>query len=200
MKELQQQLIENLSSKDMNVQGNAFQQLMKLTQEPVDWAYDIWDNLITLLEKGDNKGRSIAAQVLCNLAKSDPKSRMEKDLLKLFKATKDEKFVTARHSLLALWKVAVINKTLTKKTAEGLSKRFDECSTEKNGTLIRYDICTVFRKIFDATLDEQIFKKTIRLIDIETDEKYRKKYLTVWKDILKEKSKNKRINYVQGFV
>ena len=66
MKELQQ-LIQNLYSKDMNVQGNAFQQLMKLTHEPVGWAYDIWDNLLTLLEKGDNKGRSIAAQVLCNL-------------------------------------------------------------------------------------------------------------------------------------
>lgn len=192
MKELLQQQIQQLYSKDRNQQGASFQQLMKLTNQPVDWAYQIWDDLLELLEKGDNRGRSIAPQVLCNLAKSDPDGRMINDLPKLFQATKDEKFVTARHSLLALWKVGIVNPTLTRKTVDGLSKRFEECIDEKNCTLIRYDICCVLRKIFDHTQEEQIFKKTISLIDTETDEKYRKKYLTVWKDILKYQNPNNK--------
>jgi hypothetical protein len=33
---------------------------------------------------------------------------MTKDIPNLFRATKDEKFVAARHSLLALWKVGIV--------------------------------------------------------------------------------------------
>lgn len=179
--------IQNLYSKDKNLQGASFQHLMKQTDKPVAWVYDMWDSLVDLLQNGDNRGRSIAAQVLCNLAKSDHENRMSEDLPKLVQTTKDEKFVTARHALLALWKVGIVNKNLTKKTVDGLSKRFEECIDEKNFTLIRYDITRVLRKIFDHTHDEQVFKRSISLIEIETDEKYRKKYLTVWKDVLKKK-------------
>lgn len=92
MKESVQQHIQRFYSKDKNHQGTSFKQLMKITGQPVDWAYQIWDDLLDLLKNGDNRGRSIAAQLLCNLAKSDPDDRMLKDLPKLFKATKDERF------------------------------------------------------------------------------------------------------------
>jgi hypothetical protein len=45
------------------------------------------------------RSRAIAAQVLCNLAKSDPKNRMAKDFQALLNVTKDERFVTARRVL-----------------------------------------------------------------------------------------------------
>jgi len=51
----------------------------------------------------DNHQRAIAAQVLSNLAKSDPKSRMLEDLDALFVVRKDERSVTAWHSPQSLW-------------------------------------------------------------------------------------------------
>ncbi|MEX1268322.1 MAG: hypothetical protein WEA56_04910 [Balneolaceae bacterium] len=188
MKESTQQHIQNIYSKDRSLQGASFKELMKITEQPVDWAYQTWDDLLDLLKNGDNRQRSIAAQLLCNLAKSDPDGRMEKDLSNLFEVTKDERFVTARHSLLALWRVGIVNPSLTQKTVDGLSGRFKECIDEKNCTLIRYDICRVLRNIFDHTGEEQIFRKTMSLIEKETDDKYRKKYLSVWKDVIKKKA------------
>lgn len=187
MKESISQLIRNLYSKDKKLQGASYRKLMQLTEQPVDFAEEIWEDLLDLLKNGNNTSRSIAAQILCNLAKSDKQNRLDNDLDKLFEATKDEKFVTARHSLLALSNVGIVNEDLSQKTVDGLSKRFAECIDEKNCTLIRYDITRVLRKIFDHTLDDQVFKTSVSLIETETDEKYRKKYLTVWKDVLKNR-------------
>jgi hypothetical protein len=50
--------------------------------------------------------------------------------------TKDERFVTARHCLQSLWKVGVAGNKQRKIYMEGLERRV----TEKNGTLIRYDL------------------------------------------------------------
>ena len=134
------QLIAQLYSKDKNIQGASYQTLMGLTEQVIEIDDEIWNSLLDILKNGNNTGRSIAAQVLCNLAKSDTKNRISKDLPKLFEAAKDEKFVTARHSLLALSKVGIVNDNLQKKVLDGLSKRFEESVEEKNCTIIRYDI------------------------------------------------------------
>jgi hypothetical protein len=174
--------IENLHSADRNVQGASFQHLMKQTDQPVGWSSEARDSLLELLERGNNRGRSIAAQVLCNLAKSDPGSAVEM-LPKLIAATRDEKFVTARHSLLALRRVGIVNEDLARQVVDGLSRRFEECIDEKNCTLIRYDIACVMRQIYDHTGNEEISERVRMLIGTETDPKYRKKYLKEWKDV-----------------
>src|SRR3569832_1730016 len=97
--------LDDLRSLGQDRQNQAFQALLKATERPVDWAYEVWDDLLRTLEDGDNRQRSIAAQVLSNLAKSDPKQRMLKDLAALLRVTRDERFVTARHCLQSLWKV-----------------------------------------------------------------------------------------------
>ena len=67
-------------------------------------------------------------------------------------------------------------------------KRIDECATEKNCTLIRYDIIEALRKIYNELHDPAVQSFAIDLASTEPDEKYRKKYLGVWKDIIKQKS------------
>jgi hypothetical protein len=64
---------------------------------------------------------------------------------------------------------------------DGLSRRFAECSIEKNCTLIRYDILHSMRNVYDVVKDEKIRTKALALIDSEEDLKYRKKYMTLWK-------------------
>ena len=72
--------IEDLRSPDQSRQNHAFQALLKATDDPVPWAYEIWDDLLRLLVDGDNRQRSIAAQVLSNLARSDSTGRMVRDV------------------------------------------------------------------------------------------------------------------------
>ena len=62
----------DLWSEEAEVQGKAFREILTLTAEPVGWAYAVWDELLKRLTDRNNRRRSIAAQVLCNLAKSDP--------------------------------------------------------------------------------------------------------------------------------
>jgi hypothetical protein len=177
----------HLHGTDAESRAASFMHLLKLTQQPVEWAYEVWDELLTLLREGDNHQRAIGAQLLSSLAKSDPRQRMLKELDQLMTVTKDERFVTARHSLQSLWRVGAASPALRKAVVDRLSKRFRDCATEKNGTLTRYDILEVFRKIYDALPDERLKQHALALLETEEDPKYRKKYLGLWKDLVARK-------------
>lgn len=173
--------LDNIRSKDKELQNKAYFYILNVTEKPVDWAYDVWDEMISGLSHKDNHVRSIAAQVLCNLAKSDPRERILKDFRSLLEVTKDERFVTARHCMQALWKVGAAGTKQQKAYMDGLERRFRECVTEKNCTLIRYDILESMRNVFDVVKDEKIKKKALELIELEGDAKYRAKYASLWR-------------------
>ena len=181
MNELARTALNNLLAPDKDRQDNAFTSFMDATAQPVDWAYEVWDALVNTLTDEDNRRRAIAAQVLCNLAKSDPKRKMRNTLPALLTLTKDERFVTARHCMQSLWKVGVVSTDLQNLLIDGLAVRFDECSTEKNCTLIRYDIIVVLSRVYDHSGDERIRQQAQAWIATEQDLKYRKKYAGVWK-------------------
>jgi hypothetical protein len=173
--------LEHIRSKDRELQNKAFFYILNITEKPVDWAYDVWDDMVAGLAHEDNHVRAIAAQILCNLARSDPKERILKDFPALLELTKDERFVTARHCLQSLWKVGVAGKKQQNLYMDGLERRFRDCLTEKNCTLIRYDILQSMRNVYDKMKDEKIKKKALELIELEEDLKYRKKYASLWK-------------------
>jgi hypothetical protein len=173
--------LNNLWSSDRDLQNQAFTAILKATDKPVDWAYEVWDEVVANLSHPDNHNRAIAAQVLCNLAKSDPKGRILKDFDALLAVTRDERFVTARHCLQVLWKVGAAGKKQQKRLVDGLAVRFAECTTEKNCTLIRYDISQSLRNLYDAAHDETVRERALELIETEPDLKYRKKYAGLWR-------------------
>lgn len=173
--------LETLWSQDREAQGKAFEYILKATDKPVAWSYEAWDDLVQGLTHTDNHDRAIGAQVLCNLAKSDPQNRMLKDFDALLNVTRDERFVTARHCMQALWKVGVAGTKQRQMYLAGLERRFHECITEKNCTLIRYDILQSLRNVYDAVKDEKIRTKALEWIETEDDLKYRRKYMTLWK-------------------
>jgi hypothetical protein len=172
---------DDLWAKDRQKQGLAFTAVLAETVEPVDWAYVVWDDLVAHLASEDNHDRAIAAQVLCRLAKSDPDSLLDRDFDALFAITRDERFVTARHSLLAMWQVGVAGPWQRERLLGALRDRFSACSIEKNCTLIRYDIAVVLKRVYDITADESARELALALIDAEPDAKYRKKYASAWK-------------------
>ena len=172
--------LDNLFSDNRDLQNEAFSYILKETEKSVDWAYEVWDQLVEGLRHKDNHVRAISAQILANLAKSDPKNKMQKDFTALMTVTNDEKFVTARHTLQSIWKVGM-EKKMRKTVVDALADWFKNCKTEKNWTLIRYDIIQDLRNLYDEVKDEQIKKKALELIETEEDTKYKKKYASVWK-------------------
>src|SRR5258706_6037678 len=90
--------LDNLWSEDRQLQNDAFSHILNLTDKPVDWAYEVWDEVLGKLRHKDNHNRAIAAQLLCNLAKSDPQKRMLKDFASLLAVNKDESLVTPPHT------------------------------------------------------------------------------------------------------
>ncbi|TFG67257.1 MAG: hypothetical protein E4H27_09230, partial [Anaerolineales bacterium] len=146
--------LDNLCVDDRQAQGQAFLFILEQTEKPVDWAYEVWDVLVENLRHKDNHCRAIAAQILCNLAKSDPNNRILGDFEALIAVTKDKRFVTARHSLQAIWKVGAAGEQQQTLLVDALADRFKACISEKNTTLIRYDIIQGFRNLYDAVKDD----------------------------------------------
>ncbi|SEP49016.1 hypothetical protein [Amycolatopsis saalfeldensis] len=174
--------LDDIRGPDKTARSRAFEAVIAETDSSVDWAYDVWDEVVADLGHQDNHVRAIAAQLLCNLAKSDPEVRLATDFPALLNVTRDDRFVTARHCLQALWKVGAAGPRQREIWREGLVLRFTECLAEKNWSLIRYDILQSMRNVHDITKDDGIQTTARDLIAGETDEKYRKKYAKLWKD------------------
>jgi len=171
----------DLWSSDRGAQNRAYTAVLAAAEQPVDWAYEVWDDVVAHLSAKDNHDRSIAAQLLSRLASSDPEQRIALDFEALLGVTRDERFVTARHALLSLWRVGLAGAEQRGMLLRGLEQRFEECPAEKNCTLIRHDIVVVLGKLFNATGNPAVEALALELIGQETDEKYRQKYAAAWR-------------------
>ena len=159
----------------------AFSRMIEATNEPVKWAYDIWDRAVEGLSDNDNHIRAVSAQLLCNLAKSDPDNRMHRDFERLLQVTRDPRFVTARHALQNIWKVGMAGPENLALLLSGLRTRYTESFSEKNGTLVRFDILVNLANLYEQLNDDVIRSSALAWIDEESDPKYRKKYLGIWR-------------------
>jgi hypothetical protein len=168
-------------SRDRAAQHAAFTRIFAMTDEPVDWSYEVWDDVVAHLTSKDNHDRSISAQLLARLAKSDPEGRIRADFPKIMSVTRDERFVTARHALKASWRVGLAGDWQRAMVVDGLTKRFGECEAEKNCTLIRFDIVVTLKRLADESGDDSVFVRARELAESEPDPKYRKKNLSALK-------------------
>ncbi len=175
-------LFENLKGDDKDLQYESFMTLLDSTNEKVHWAYEVWDQLLKDITEGDNHQRSRAVQFLCNLAKSDPEKRISKDFPTVWAVTKDNRFVTARHSLKSIWKIALAGSEQKDLVLNHLADRFITGTDEKNYTLTRFDIIESLRKLYIELKDEQVKQLALDLIEKEDDQKYKKKYASVWSE------------------
>jgi|SRR5690625_880086 len=160
---------------------NAYLKILEETENEVDWAYEVWDHLLDNLTHEDNHQRSRAAQYLSYLAISDPEERMLNDFPKIWTVTYDEKFVTARHTLQAVWRVGLAGEEQKDLGMKYMTDRFKNGTDEKNYTLIRSDIIQNMRNLYDEIEDETIKETALQLIDTVEEDKYKKKYAKIWK-------------------
>ncbi|AXI10891.1 hypothetical protein CV093_20495 [Oceanobacillus sp. 143] len=176
----------NLESEDKNLQYEAFMNILDATKEEVEWAYEVWDELLAGLTSSNNHKRSRYAQFLSNLAISDPEKRMLTDFPAVWEVTKDKRTVTARHSLQAIWRIALAGEEQKDLVINQLVDRFETCESEKNCKLVRFDIIQDLRNLYDEMTEEKIKEIALGLIEKEEDPKYQKKYAKVWKNAPKK--------------
>lgn len=161
---------------------DALIKLNTLMDQPVDWTYEVWDELIELLSDNDGHQRSRAAQYLSRLAAfSDPENRVLQDFDKIWQVTFDEKFVTARHTIQAMWRIGMGSSQAQQLLLHHIEVRFRNGSQEKNYTLIRNDFLQGMRNLYDQTQEQHIKDRALSLIETVDDEKYKKKYTKIWK-------------------
>ncbi len=51
--------VDNLRSEDRELQNQAYVYLLEATESPVDWAYEVWDDMVAMLTDKDNHRRAI---------------------------------------------------------------------------------------------------------------------------------------------
>ena len=106
---------------------------------------------------------------------------MRRDFAALAAVMKDEKTVTARHALQSIWRVGLAGPDRLTSVLDALTKRFRECSSERNASLVRTDVVTALGRLFRATGDPKVEARAASLIASEKDEKARKKQSSSWK-------------------
>lgn len=166
---------------DRQRRNAAYTALMDATTGPVAWSEDVWDQVVAHLTDEDNHNRSIAAQLLCNLAAHDTTTRVLADLDALMEVTRDPRFVTARHALRSLWRIGLADGIQRTAALDALARRYRDSATEKNGTLVRSDIVESLRRLHDAVDDPRVEATARALIEEEPDPKYRTKYAAHWR-------------------
>ena len=172
---------DKLSSNDDTIRFPAFKVILAATEDPVGWAAEVWDDLCARLEHENSSQRTIAAKVLCNLAKSDSGNRLRKVIDKLLHLTEEENLVVSRQTLQSIWKTAATGKAIQKKVVDHLVGLYDRSPGIRHGNLIRQDIIQSLRNLYDTTGETAIRETAHRLIEKEQDPRYRKKLASCWK-------------------
>lgn len=174
-------LFELLDEGDQEAQYKSFVLLLEMMEEEVEWTYEVWNEWLERLSSPDPLDRARAGQFLCYLAISDPEKRILRDFDTIWKVTYDEKFVTARHTLQASWRVGLAGEDQRQMLLKHYGMRFEEAGVEKNGTLLRSDITKNLKQLYDTTKDVEIKQFSLSLIELEENINYKKKYEKIWK-------------------
>jgi len=170
---------------DRGASYEALEELFRMTERPVGWAYEYWDRLLGDLTHRGGDRRAFAAQMLSRLAISDPDGRMLEDFPRIAAVMKDEKTVSARHTLQSIWRVALAGAKQKEMVLDALETRFRECTDEKNCTLVRTDVVIALARLSKATDDETVEARVGALIEAEPDEKQRKKQRAAWRKAIR---------------
>lgn len=172
-------LFDKLGSADDKVRMEAFDTVLAMTGQKVDWVYEVWDDLLAKLDHENSYQRTIAVKVLCHLAKSDHEHRLNRSIDRILAHTKDEKFITSRQALQSIWQIAIDHPSLRETILQHLENCYRECITEKHYNLLRQDALQSMLKISRAEKDDALLEKIKQLIAEESDAKHRKLYATL---------------------
>lgn len=171
MKEIKlDNLFNDLASKDNSIRQNAFQALLRATENKVDWVYIKWFEFLDMLKSKNSFHRSISLLLLANLAKSDIDNKFNEILIDYLQFFNDEKFITSRQCIQNVWKVAVAKESSAQRILDELEKTYYEnIHITKHGNLIKQDVISSMFQIYTATGNETVKMRLNKLILSEND-------------------------------
>ncbi len=142
-------LVLSTESKDDVIRKSALDELMALTEDRVDWIYDVLDIICAKFDSENSFQRNIGAMLAASLAKSDTKGALLGEAMARFTAQMDDvKFITARITLQAAGRYASAGEPYAKGIAEGLVNALKNSRHhDTHGNLIRLDAVTSLREI-----------------------------------------------------
>lgn len=162
MNENIKKLVDELGSKNNKVRKNALDTLLDMTQEKVDWVYEVWGTLVDKLASDNSYQRSIGIFLLSNLIKSDYEHRFFEVIDRYLELMEDEKFITSRQTIQTSWKVAIQLDELRDKIIHYLLKMFSENKfLSLHANLIRKDIIMSLCNIHN------VYKDAVDILDIK---------------------------------
>jgi hypothetical protein len=165
------ELFRLLESKDGKIRYNALQELIGITDQPVEWVYDKWYVLENKLSSDNSYQRSIGLMLLANLSKSDTDNRISGILSTITGFFEDEKFITSRQCIQLVWKIALNNKANCRLIINELSKTyFENIHLKEHGNLIKQDVIFSLCQIAKFA-EKSAYDKAVELIGNETDAK-----------------------------
>lgn len=188
-----QALFDDRTSGDADRAYRAFVQLMAEAEAGASWAYEVWDDLVVGLASADNHQRAFSVQLLARLALSDPEQRMLKDFEAVARTMRDERFVTARHTVQSIWRVALAGTAQRDLALDALEAWFHGCVSHKNAALIRTDLITSLGQLaqaLSANDSDPAGRAAVQcladaLIAGEAEDKAKKKQLAAWRKAVK---------------
>jgi len=175
-------LFDRIEGPDDGARNQAYAAVLGRTAPSAE-VYAQWDRLVVLLGHKNNHIRSIGGQLFSHFAATDPEGRVWALWDQWTKVAADKMFVTARHTLQASPRFALGGPRHRDHLVAYYEQRYRSCATEKNTTLIRYDLQVCLRAVYDQHPDPALAAKAQSLIAEEPDPKYQKKYKTVWKAV-----------------
>jgi len=170
------QLVKNLASADDQLRLHALRTLLAITEQPVDWVYEVWDEMTARLGNENSYQRSIGIMLLCSLTRSDHQDRLGGVLDNLLAHTRDEKFITSRQCIQHVWKIAAACPQHRQRVIGHLEQRFRECGAENHYNLLRLDVIQALKSAADQLNDPALLERARSLADEESEPAYRKQY------------------------
>jgi hypothetical protein len=129
--------------------------LYRLSEEQPDVLYPEWDYLVELLDSENSYHRSIAGQLLANLARADVEGRFEASFSRIFALLDDAKIVPARQFAQHVGRIAHAKPHLQARITERLLAVDESHHTESRKDLLKGDIIAAFDEFFADSPDQE---------------------------------------------
>lgn len=169
-------LMDEIGSKNNKIRKKALDTLLELSEEKVDWIYNVWDSLVDKLDSNNSYQRSIGMFILANLAKSDSDNKFIDIIDKYLQLMEDEKFITSRQAIKSSWKVAVAIEELRSRIVNHLFETFSNNKhLSSHANLIRYDVVESLVNIYKYDNNAVDLNAIKFIIEVDCDKKEMKK-------------------------
>jgi hypothetical protein len=149
------QILAGIVAKDEVYRYNCFQVLYRLSEEQPEVLYPEWDYFTGLLDSDNSYHRSIAGQLLANLACADSEGHIKATFDRLFALLDDDKIVPARQFAQHVGRIARAKPELHARITEQLLAVGETHHTESRKDLLKGDVVAAFDEFFADSPDQQ---------------------------------------------